>query len=76
MLEFTHSFTHTTKDDTKRLTQIFESIANATQRESEQKLDMIVRLIEPTLSLVMGALVVFLALGVFVPMWDMSANVL
>lgn len=59
-----------------KLPQIFESIANATQRESEQKLDMIVRLIEPTLSLIMGALVVFLALGVFVPMWDMSANVL
>lgn len=59
-----------------KLPQIFESIANATQRESEQKLDMIVRLIEPTLSLIMGALVVFLALGVFVPMWDMSANIL
>lgn len=59
-----------------KLPQIFESIAQNLQSHNTQKLDMLVRLIEPTLSLVMGALIVFLALGVFVPMWDMSANVL
>lgn len=59
-----------------KLPQIFESIADNLQAHNTQKLDMLVRLIEPTLSLVMGALIVFLALGVFVPMWDMSANVL
>lgn len=59
-----------------KLPQIFESIAQHLQAQNTQKLDTLVRLIEPTLSLVMGALIVFLALGVFVPMWDMSANVL
>lgn len=59
-----------------KLPQIFESIAQNLQTHNTQKLDTLVRLIEPTLSLIMGALIVFLALGVFVPMWDMSANVL
>ena len=59
-----------------KLPQIFESIAQNLQSQNTQKLDTLVRLIEPTLSLIMGALIVFLALGVFVPMWDMSANVL
>ena len=45
----------------------FEEIA-------QEKIDFLISLIEPILSLCMGMLLLFLALGVFVPMWDMSAH--
>lgn len=49
----------------KVCSQHFEEIAT-------DKTEMLISLIEPSLSLAMGILLLFLALGIFVPMWDMS----
>ena len=59
-----------------RLGEILFKIAQNKKREYEEKVDILLHLLEPLLSLLMGGMILLLALGIFVPMWDMSASVL
>lgn len=56
-----------------KLTEMLEICAKRFGDAAQEKIDFLISLIEPLLSLAMGILLLFLALGVFVPMWDMSA---
>ena len=55
------------------LAEMLEVCAKHFEEIATDKTDMLISLIEPSLSLTMGILLLFLALGIFVPMWDMSA---
>ncbi len=55
------------------LAQMLEVCSQHFEEITEEKTDTLISLIEPSLSLAMGILLLFLALGIFVPMWDMSA---
>lgn len=55
------------------LPQMLEVCAKHFDEIAQEKTDFLISLIEPSLSLAMGVLLLFLALGIFVPMWDMSA---
>ncbi|RDU55902.1 type II secretion system F family protein [Helicobacter sp. MIT 00-7814] len=59
-----------------RLGEILFKIAQNKKREYEEKVDILLHLLEPLLSLLMGGMILLLALGIFVPMWDMSASAL
>lgn len=59
-----------------RLGEILSKIAQNKKHEYEEKIDVLLRLLEPLLSLLMGGMILLLALGIFVPMWDMSASAL
>lgn len=57
-----------------KLPEMLEVCAKRFEEIAQEKIDFLISLIEPILSLCMGMLLLFLALGVFVPMWDMSAH--
>lgn len=57
-----------------QLPEMLSVCAQRFQEDSQEKMDFLISLVEPILSLLMGALLLFLALGVFVPMWDMSSS--
>jgi MSHA biogenesis protein MshG len=49
-----------------------DEVAAMYQREVEYELKSLGQQIEPILILLLGVLVLILALGVFLPMWDLS----
>lgn len=57
-----------------KLPEMLEVCAKRFEENAENRIDFLISLIEPILSLAMGMLLLFLALGIFVPMWDMSAG--
>lgn len=57
-----------------QLPQMLEVNAMRFQEMAQERIDFLISLVEPILSLIMGVLLLFLALGVFVPMWDMSSS--
>ncbi|WP_334095005.1 type II secretion system F family protein [Helicobacter typhlonius] len=57
-----------------KLPEMLEVCAKRFEQIAQEKIDFLISLIEPLLSLLMGVLLLFLALGIFVPMWDMSAT--
>lgn len=58
-----------------KLTPMLKRVYENLQEQINAQTDYALKMLEPLLSIFMGGLIVFLALGVFVPMWDMSANV-
>ena len=57
-----------------KLPEMLEVCAKRFEQIAQEKIDFLISLIEPLLSLLMGVLLLFLALGIFVPMWDMGAT--
>ena len=55
-----------------KLPKMLEICAERFEESTQEKIDFLISLVEPLLSLIMGVLLLFLALGIFVPMWDMS----
>lgn len=55
-----------------KLPEMLEVCAKRFEEITQEKINFLISLIEPLLSLVMGIALLFLALGIFVPMWDMS----
>lgn len=64
----------TTGERSGKLSEMLEVCAQRFQENAQEKTDFLISLIEPILSLVMGILLLFLALGIFVPMWDISSH--
>ena len=62
-------------EETGELTRLLEEIAGFYQREVDYRLRNLTALIEPILIVGVGGLVLILALGVFLPMWNMIAKV-
>ena len=59
-------------EETGKLDEMLEEIGQVYRREVEYELKTMSQQIEPILILVLGAMVLVLALGVFMPMWDLG----
>lgn len=59
-------------EESGTLDEMLELIAKEFDEETEYSLRHLTELIEPILFLIMGIMVAILALGVFLPMWDMG----
>ncbi|MDI1259084.1 type II secretion system F family protein [Aquabacterium sp.] len=59
-------------EETGRLDEMLGEIGQMYQREVEYELKTMSQQIEPILIMVLGAMVLVLALGVFMPMWDLG----
>jgi MSHA biogenesis protein MshG len=61
-------------EETGELPQLLDEVAGFYEREVEFALSTLTSAIEPILIVVVGAMVLILALGVFLPMWNMIAK--
>lgn len=62
-------------EETGELTRLLQEIAGFYQREVDYRLKNLTAMLEPLLLIVVGGLVLILALGVFLPMWNMIGKV-
>jgi MSHA biogenesis protein MshG len=60
-------------EETGEIDQLMSEIADMYEREVTIEVEGLTAKIEPILLVCMGVLVLILALGVFLPMWDMAA---
>jgi MSHA biogenesis protein MshG len=63
-------------EETGSLDELMTEIADMYQREVEYDLKSLASQIEPILVVCLGVLVLILALGVFLPIWDLGAAAL
>ncbi|HXN10446.1 MAG TPA: type II secretion system F family protein, partial [Steroidobacteraceae bacterium] len=62
-------------EETGELTKLLEEVSGFYQREVDYQLRTLSALIEPLLLAVVGGMVLILALGVFLPLWNMIGKV-
>jgi MSHA biogenesis protein MshG len=62
-------------EETGELTRLLDEVADYYQREVDYTLKNLSALIEPILMVVVGAMVLILALGIFLPLWEMIGKV-
>lgn len=62
-------------EETGEMTRLLDEVALYFQREVDYTLDNLSALIEPMLLIVVGAMVLVLALGIFLPLWEMIGKV-
>lgn len=62
-------------EETGEMTRLLDEVALYFQREVDYTLDNLSALIEPMLLIVVGAMVLVLALGIFLPLWEMIGTV-
>ncbi len=62
-------------EESGAIDDMMQEVADLYQREVEYELKTLSSQIEPILILVLGAMVLVLALGVFLPMWDLGKTV-
>ena len=60
-------------EETGDLDGMMQEVANLYQREVDSQLKSLSAQIEPILIVVLGAMVLVLALGIFLPMWDLGS---
>jgi MSHA biogenesis protein MshG len=61
-------------EETGELTRLLDEVAGFYQREVDYTLKNLTALIEPIMILVVGSMVLVLALGIFLPMWEMLSK--
>jgi MSHA biogenesis protein MshG len=62
-------------EETGELTSLLDEVSGFYQREVDYRLRNLTSMIEPLLIVAVGGIVLILALGVFLPMWNMIAKV-
>ena len=62
-------------EETGELTRLLEEVSGFYQREVDYRLRNLTAMLEPILIVGVGGMVLILALGVFLPMWNMIAKV-
>jgi MSHA biogenesis protein MshG len=62
-------------EETGELTRLLEEVSGFYQREVDYRLRNLTSMLEPLLIVGVGGMVLILALGVFLPMWNMIAKV-
>jgi MSHA biogenesis protein MshG len=62
-------------EETGELTRLLEEVSGFYQREVDYRLRNLTAMLEPILIIGVGGMVLILALGVFLPMWNMIAKV-
>lgn len=63
-------------EESGAIDDMMQEVADLYQREVEYELKTLSSQIEPILILVLGVMVMVLALGVFLPMWDLGKNMI
>lgn len=63
-------------EESGALDDMMQEVADLYQREVEYELKTLSSQIEPILIIVLGIMVLILALGVFLPMWDLGKNMI
>lgn len=58
-------------EETGRLDEMMQEVADFYEREVAYDVENISKIIEPVMTVVMGLMVLILALGIFLPMWDL-----
>lgn len=58
-------------EETGRVDEMMQEVAEFYEREVAYDVDNMSKIIEPVLTVVMGLMVLILALGIFLPMWDL-----
>jgi MSHA biogenesis protein MshG len=61
-------------EETGTLGEMLDEVADFYEREVDHDLENLSAALEPVLIVSVGAMVLVLALGVFLPLWDMAAN--
>jgi MSHA biogenesis protein MshG len=61
-------------EETGSLADMFTEVADFYEREVDYDLDHLSAALEPLLIVAVGVMVLVLALGVFLPLWDMAAS--
>ena len=62
-------------EETGQVDDMLEEVAGFYEREVEYDVDRLATLVEPVLIVAIGIMVLVLALGVFLPMWDLGTAV-
>ena len=65
----------TVGEETGRVDEMLEEVAGFYEREVDHEIKNLSAAIEPILIVAVGGMVLMLALGVFLPMWDLAAGV-
>ena len=60
-------------EETGKMDDMLDDVSDFYDREVDYDLDKLAEMIEPILLVVMAGMVLILALGVFLPMWDMAS---
>lgn len=58
-------------EETGQIDQMMEEVADFYEREVAYDVDNITKIIEPVLTVILGIMVLILAMGIFLPMWDL-----
>ncbi|WP_144392400.1 type II secretion system F family protein [Pleionea sediminis] len=61
-------------EDTGQVDEMLEEVAEFYEREVDYDIKKIGDYIEPIMIVIVGAMILVLALGVFLPVWDLAAN--
>ena len=59
-------------EESNTLDDVLDNVADAMDRKMGRQLDMMVRMIEPMMLLVMGAVIMFVLIGLLLPIFEMS----
>jgi MSHA biogenesis protein MshG len=62
-------------EETGRVDEMLEEVANFYEEEVEYDLKNLSSVIEPVLIIAIGVMVLILALGVFLPLWELSTTI-
>jgi general secretion pathway protein F/type IV pilus assembly protein PilC len=62
-------------EESNNLDTVLVSIADGLDRKISRQLDIMVRLVEPVMLLVMGTVILFVLVALLLPVFDMSATV-
>lgn len=65
----------TVAEEANNLEKVLVKVANSLDRQTDRKLDLMVRLVEPGMLLVMGIVVLFVLLALLLPVFEMSNTV-
>jgi len=61
-------------EETGNISDMLLEVADFYETEVDAELKNIASVIEPILIVIIGIMVLILALGIFLPMWDLSTN--
>ena len=61
-------------EESNNLDNVLINVADGIDRKTERQLDIFVRLVEPILLLVMGTIVMFVMVGLLLPVFDMTST--
>ena len=62
-------------EEANTLDQVLVRIADRIDQRIERQLDMMVRMVEPAMLLVIGSMVLFIIMGVLLPVFDLNASI-